>query len=510
MRFSLGLGVSSSSRLVLLGCALLSQSCDALWSSFARDNPENCVTSAAGCAADEICDLPRQICVSALRIDSVSPALASSRGGTAMTLRGQRFVAGATVLVDDQPASDVVVVSPEELRFTLPASTRGLWHVPIAVQNPSQHRSERRDLFAYFAETLSFESHAIAVGGLPIGVASGDWNGDQKLDLAVITIPSSGVQLLQGDGSGGFSAAGSLAVGSATMTTQHILSLDSNRDGSRDLLVAAGGSLTLFLGDGQGGFPSRRVLYTATGSNRLRALAVGDYDADGRPDIVLTDALSDNSSGDVVLIVNGGDDSYTATSLIDSGKPARSLAIVDLTADGRSDVVVGMEDTRVSLWRNDGGQARTRFDLPSAGCSAGSVAVGDLNRDGQPDLLLRCDTALRSLLNQGSAQFIAQPDLPTTTATSPTLVLAELNGDGHLDAGLGRGAAVGDSQVVGLLGDGAGGFAAPQEIAAYSTTQLSVGHVLHAADWDGDGKTDVLSLSTMSSQPCRLLLNRSR
>ena len=86
----------------------------------------------------------------------------------------------------------------------------------------------------------------------------------------------------------------------------------------------------------------------------------------------------------------------------------------------------------------------------------------------------------------------------------------EINGDGLLDAGIGRGAAGGDSQVVGLLGDGAGGFATPQEIATYGTTQLSVGHVLHVADWDGDGKIDVLSLSTMSNQPCRLLLNRSR
>ena len=403
---------------LLLGCVFFSQSCEALWGPFGRENPANCAVSSAGCGADEVCEPTSQVCVSAVRLDSASPALASSRGGTLVTLRGQRFVTGASVFVDEQPAADVVVVSSEELRFTLPASTRGLWRVPIAVQNPSQHRSERRDLFAYYAETLAFESRSISVSGLPIGAAVGDWNGDQKLDLALIGIPSSGVQILVGDGSGGFSSAGSVAVGSAAMTTNHIASIDGNHDGKRDLLVAAGGSLNLLLGDGQAGFPTRRVLYTAAAGNVLGALAVGDYDGDGRDDIVLSDVVSDNSAATVVLLPNGGDNGFATQSVIESSQPPSLLKIVDLTADARGDILVGIEGTRLSLWRNDGGTARTRMDLPMSGCSGRNVAIGDLNHDGRQDLLVRCDASLRSLLSLGDGQFSPLPDRPLSPPSS--------------------------------------------------------------------------------------------
>ena len=512
MRCWRGMSRRKQTLLLLLGCAFLSQSCEALWGPFGRENPANCVVSSAGCGADEVCEPTSQVCVSALRLDSATPALASSRGGTTVTLRGQRFVAGAAVFVDEQPATDVVVVSSEELRFTLPGSTRGLWRVPVAVQNPSQHRSERRDLFAYYAETLAFESRSIAVSGLPIDAAVGDWNGDQKLDLAVIGIPSSGVQILIGDGSGGFSAAGSVAVGSATMTTNHIASIDGNHDGKSDLLVAAGGSLNLLLGDGQGGFPTRRVLYSAAVGNVLGALAVGDYDGDGRADIVLSDVVSDNSAAKVVLLPNGGDDGFATQSIIETSQPPSLLRIADLTADARSDVLVGIEGTRLSLWRNDGGSARTRIDLPLSGCSARNAAVGDLDHDGRQDLLLRCDASLRPLLSLGDGQFSPLSDhpLPPPSSLSRSLALSDLNGDGWLDGGMGSGDGSGGAKVVGVLGDGMGGFSAEQEIAGYPASMLNVAHSLQTADWDGDGKIDVLSLSSSANPSCRLLLNRSR
>lgn len=509
MPFFVGTASLRLGRLLALSGAIGSISCEALWGPFGRDNPANCVASSVGCGIDEVCDAMSQTCVSGLRLETISPALASGRGGTLMTLRGQRFVDGARVFVDEQPASDVVVQSPQELRFTLPPNLRDAWRVPVAVQNPSLYRSERRDLFAYYAETLQFASSSVAVGGVPIGAAAGDWNGDQKLDLALITIPSSGVQILLGDGQGTFRTGNSLAVGGATMTTQHILSFDSNRDGKADLLVAAGGSLTLFLGDGQAGFATRRTLYTATAGHNLRALAVGDYDGDANPDIALTDALAADVSADVLLLLNAGNDSYAAPVTVDTGAVARSLAIADFTGDGRSDLLVGISDTRLSLWRNDGGQARTQIDIPLSGCSGSAVAPADLDSDGRIDLVLLCDATVRPLINQGAGLFAPQPDLSALTP-APTLAVADLNGDGRLDVVVGRGNGAGDSQVVGFLGDGAGRFATAQEIARYTAMMLTNGHALRTGDWDGDGKTDVLAMSTAASPSCRMLLNRSR
>jgi len=509
LRFPLGSGFASGLSLLLAASALSTASCEALWGSLSRDNPANCVRSGQPCGADETCDSASQVCVSALQLDSVTPALASSSGGTAMVLRGQRLQSGARVLVDGQVASDVEVRSESELSFRLPASPRGLWRVAVAVENPSGHRSERSDLFSYFSPSLSMLGRPITIGGQATLGAVGDWNGDQKPDLAILASPTPGVQLFEGDGQGGLSSSQSVSVGSAQMFTTQLAVLDANLDSKPDLAVVAGAAVTLLYGDGRGGFPTRRTVYTATTGRYVSALSVADYDGDGRADLAIADSMTDNSSSNVLLLLADADGSYRASTAIDSGPPPRVLLLSDLTADGKPDLLVGIRDVRLTLWRNDGGAARSQFDVPVAGCSVSAVAAGDLNRDGRADLLLNCTTGLRTLLGQDAGQFVAKPDFLSSPATGTDIVVADLNGDGWLDGVVGRYTSQGDGEVVGLLGDGAGGFAAPQSLTSYPGTNLMTGHDLAVADWDGDGKPDVLSLTPSGRPTCQVLLNRS-
>jgi FG-GAP-like repeat len=80
-----------------------------------------------------------------------------------------------------------------------------------------------------------------AVGSTPISVTSADFNGDEKVDLAVANQGSSGsgegvsVLLNNGDGSGTFQAAQNFAAGSAPQSPS---SADFNSDGKADLAVA--------------------------------------------------------------------------------------------------------------------------------------------------------------------------------------------------------------------------------------------------------------------------------
>jgi hypothetical protein len=106
-------------------------------------------------------------------------------------------------------------------------------------------------------------------------------------------------------------------------------------------------------------------------------------------------------------------------------------------------------------------------------------------------------------------QFTTKPDLLASLALGYDIALADLNGDGWLDGVVGRMTSGGDGEVVGLLGDGSGGFAAPQLLTQYPRTPLNVGHALAVADWDGDGKPDVLSLARAGGPTCQVLLNRS-
>nr|WP_199247785.1 VCBS repeat-containing protein [[Phormidium] sp. ETS-05] len=57
----------------------------------------------------------------------------------------------------------------------------------------------------HLPHTLNFAPHTtFAVGGGPVSVTSGDFNGDGHLDLAVANVDSDNVSLLLGNGSGSF------------------------------------------------------------------------------------------------------------------------------------------------------------------------------------------------------------------------------------------------------------------------------------------------------------------
>ncbi len=87
------------------------------------------------------------------------------------------------------------------------------------------------------------------------GVAVGDFNGDGKLDLAVVNESGSTVSILLGDGSGNFTLASSPAVGQYPYS---VAVGDFNADGKLDLAVASGengGWLSILLGDGTGNSP---------------------------------------------------------------------------------------------------------------------------------------------------------------------------------------------------------------------------------------------------------------
>ena len=111
----------------------------------------------------------------------------------------------------------------------------------------------------------------------------GDFNGDGKLDLAVVNNGSSTVSILLGDGTGNFTLASSPATGSSPVS---VAVGDFNGDGKLDLAVANEGSNTvsILLGDGTGNFTL--AASPATGLAPV-SVAVGDFNGDGRLDLAV-------------------------------------------------------------------------------------------------------------------------------------------------------------------------------------------------------------------------------
>src|SRR5216683_791054 len=146
----------------------------------------------------------------------------------------------------------------------------------------------------------------LTAGNDPNSVATGDFNGDGKLDLVVANVFSGTVSIFLGDGKGNFTLASSPATGA---NPSSVAVGDFNGDGKLDLAVAdlSSGTVTILLGDGTGNFipgPS-----PAAGGYSV-SVVTGDFNGDGNLDL----AVSNYYSNTVSILLGDGTGNFTLAS----------------------------------------------------------------------------------------------------------------------------------------------------------------------------------------------------
>src|ERR1035438_9941412 len=242
----------------------------------------------------------------------------------------------------------------------------------------------------------------------------------------------------------------------------------------------------------------------ASGGNVASALAVGDFNGDGKPDLVVVNDDNEHFPGSVSVLLGNGDGSFQPAITYDSGGgQPQSVAVADVNNDGIQDVVVlnlcadsdcnGIGSIEVLLGNGNGTFQKT---APFKTVAQMSIAVADLNADGNADLVVtRVHSGLSVIgvhLGHGDGTFSAGVTYETGGNGSGALAVADINGDGKPDVVT---ANFDSSDVSVLIGKGDGTF---QPSVIYASGGLHSRQVA-IADVNGDGKPDLLVANTDSS-----------
>ena len=259
--------------------------------------------------------------------------------------------------------------------------------------------------------------------------------------------------------------------------------VDFDGDGRSDILWYNSSTHNLQVWEsGIGLSGSKAVSLGSVGSSNWSVAGVGDFDGDGRSDVL----WENTSSHDVQIWESSKGYTTTATDLGAASAALTVAGVGDFDGDGKSDVLWWNAGTRtVQVWESSIGlNAAHAVTLGTVSAGWSIEGVGDFDGDGKADILWMNSTTRDVQVWESTKGY-------TTTKTDLGLVSAgwniegvgDFDGDGKSDI-LWQNASTGDVQIW-------------ESTKGYTQQSTDLGVVkgwtiVGVGDFDGDGKADIL------------------
>jgi hypothetical protein len=344
--------------------------------------------------------------------------------------------------------------------------------------------------------------------------ATGDFNGDGKADVIAVEWDGGiSYRYRVGFGNGTKITSWSTVLSGMSMP-ENLDVADFNGDGKADIVsveAEGGGKYRYMVGlsTGTGISSWSKVLGGMSPQTRM---SVGDFNADGKADIVGVEAEGGGKYRYMVGLSTGTGISSWSPVLSGMSPPAR-MSVGDFNADGKADIV-GVEEESAGKYRYQvgfsNGTGISSWSKVLSGMSyPEAMDVTDFNADGKADIVateIEPGGSFRYKVGFSNGTTVSSWETALAWMANPGRTnVGDFNGDGRAD-------------IVSVEPDGAGkyryqvGFSgASAEISNWSTvlTGMSLPTFMAVGDFNKDGKADIVSVEPDGAGKYRYMLGLS-